>query len=448
MSHTHGVDSEVGRLRTVLVHRPGLELRRITPRNRDLLVFNSLPWVSRAQQEHDIFTHALRDHGVEVLYVTELLQEALEYQPARAEAIASVLADATLGDDLRGQLRGYLDDLDPEDLAEILIAGLTPGELRIGHGVVFELLDRHDFVIEPLPNLTFCRDSSFWISDRVAVASLAGAGRSRESGLIQVIYEHHPRFAGTKCLHLPRLEHVEGGDVLLLAPSVVAVGVGGRTTSAGVERLARCVFDSGLATTVLAVPMGERGATGHLDTICTVIDADTVVMYPALAFTLTAHTITPRADGMRVSRPQPFLEAAAQAMGIAQLKVIDTGLDPLSAPRRQWDDASNALALGSRLAVCYERNAETNARLEAAGVEVIRVPGSELSSARGGPRCMSCPVTRDPAAQPDAGEMAQVSGDLVSLPGHPLLNADVEPADAVTDPGGPVRRHQQLTPAG
>ena len=151
---------------------------------------------------------------------------------------------------------------------------------------------------------------------------------------------------------------------------------------------------------------------------------------------------------MRVSRPQPFLEAAAQAMGIAQLKVIDTGLDPLSAPRRQWDDASNALALGSRLAVCYERNAETNARLEAAGVEVIRIPGSELGSPRGGPRCMSCPVTRDPAAEQESGEIVEVSGQPASGPAHPLLNADVEPADAVTDPGGPVRRHQQLTPAG
>ena len=389
-----------------------------------MLLFNALPWVSRAQQEHDIFTHALRDHGVEVLYVTELLQEVLEYQPARDEAIGSVLADARLGDDLRGQLRGYLENLDPEDLAEILIAGLTPGELRTGQGVVFELLDRHDFVIEPLPNLTFCRDSSFWISDRVAVASLASAGRSRESRLIRVIYEHHPRFAGNKCLHLPRLEHVEGGDVLLLAPSVVAVGVGGSTTSAGVERLARGVFDAGLAHTVLAVPMGQRGASGHLDTVCTVVDADTVVMYPALAFTLTAHTITPRADGMRVSRPQPFLEAAAQAMGIAQLKVIDTGLDPLSAPRRQWDDASNALALGSRLAICYERNAETNARLEAAGVEVIRIPGSELGSPRGGPRCMSCPVTRDPAAEQGPGEIPELTGQPAGVPARPLLHAE------------------------
>jgi arginine deiminase len=447
VSHTHGVDSEVGKLRTVLVHRPGLELRRITPRNRDWLLFDTIPWVSRAQQEHDAFTCVLRDNGVEVLYVTELLQDILEYQPARDDALASVLAGPTLGEELRGQLHGYLDGLDPEALAEVLIAGLTPTELRTGRGVVFELLDRHDFVIDPLPNLVFCRDSSFWISDRVAVASLAAAGRSRECELIQVIYEHHPRFAGTKCLYLPHLEHVAGGDVLLLAPGVVAAGVGGSTTAAGVERLARSVFDSGLAHTVLAVPMGR--ATGHLDTVCTVVDADTVVMYPALAFTLTAHTITPRADGMRVTRPQPFIEAAAQAMGISQLKIIDTGLDPLSAPRKQWDDAGNALALGSRLAVCYERNAETNARLEAAGIEVIRVPGSELGSLRGGPRSMSCAVTRDPAAEPDMADPAGSPGELASMPGGTLASPASGPQDALTDRCGPAaRRDEQLAAAG
>jgi arginine deiminase len=292
------------------------------------------------------------------------------------------------------------------------------------------LLDRHDFVIEPLPNLMFSRDSSVWISDRVAVASLATAQRRREPELVAVIYAHHPRFAGTKCLYGPGLEHVEGGDVLLLAPSVIAVGVGGRTTSAGVERLARRVFDAGLAHTVLAVPLERRGAAAHLDTVCTMVDVDTVVMYPRLAFTLTAHTITPRPDGMRVSRPQPFLEAAAQALGIERLKVIETGLDPLAAPRQKWDDGANALAIDRGVVVCHERNVETNARLEAAGIQVIPVPASELSSHRGGPRCMVCPVTRDPAASPGVGVTAdEFAGPDVSGLG-----------EAMTQPRGPARR--------
>jgi arginine deiminase len=414
VSRTHGVDSEVGRLRTVLVHRPGLEVRRITPRRADQLLFDVLPWVGRAQQEHDALARVLRDQGVEVLYLTELLQDTLEYRPARDKAIASVLGCATLGDELAAQVRGHLDRLDPEALAQVLIAGLTADELTAGRGVVFELLDRHDFVIDPLPNLTFSRDSSVWIGDRVAVTSLATAGRRRESMLFGVIYGHHPRFAGTKYLYGPQLEQVEGGDVLLLAPSVLAVGVGERTTSAGAERLARRVFAAGLAHTVLVVPLAGLGPAAHLDTICTVVDVDTVVMYPRLAFTLTAHTITPRADGMRVSRPQPFLEAAAQAMGIDRLKVIETGLDPLAldplaSPRRQWDDGSNALAVDRKIAVCHERNVETNARLEAAGIQVIRVPASELGSRRGGPRCMVCPVARDPAPSPDAATSVNAS---------------------------------------
>jgi len=450
VSHTHGADSEVGRLRSALLHRPGLELKRITPRRRDWLLFDTLPWVDRAQQEHDALAAALRAHGVEVLYITELLQDALEYQAARDEAIGCALG-ARLGDELADQIRGHLDGLDPEALTQVLIAGLTPAELRIGRGVVFELLDRHDFVIDPLPNLLFCRDSSVWIGDRAAVSSMAAPARRRESSLVQVIYRHHPRFAGTKSLYGPQLEQVEGGDVLLLAPGVLAVGVGDRTTPAGLERLARQVFNAGLAHAVLAVPIGQAMTAVHLDTVCTVVDVDTVVMYPGLAFTLTAHTITPGPDGLRVTRPQPFLEAAAQAMGIEQLKVIGTGLDPLTAPREHWDDGANALAIDRRVAICHERNVETNARLEAAGIEVIRVPGSELGSGRGGPRCMACPVGRDPVGEPDTEAAAGPSRPTATA-GQAGLAGPVPAGLAAVPPlaaaGLPGARHPELAPAG
>jgi arginine deiminase len=449
-----GVDSEVGQLRTVLMHRPGLELQRITPRHKDRLLFGNLPWVSKARQEHDALSQLLRDEGAEVLYFTALLQDVLEYQPAREEAISLAVADAGFGDELRYQLRSYLEDLGPEQLAQVMIAGLTPDELKIGHGVVFELLDRHDFVLDPLPNLVFTKDSSFWVGDQVAVASLATDRRRRESDLASVIYLHHPRFAGTKWLYEPGLEHVDGGDVLLLAPGVVAIGVGHRTTPAGAERLAGRLFDAGLVHTVLAVPIGQAGA-GHLDTKCAVVDTDAVVMHPAVAYSLTALTISPRADGMRVSRPQPFLEAAAQAMGIERLRVIDTGLDPAGG---QWDDGSNVLAIGPRLAVSHERNSETNSRLEAAGVRVIRVPSSELGSLRGGPRCMTCAVGRDPASAsggelaspPEPGTERIVAGLIVpdsrvaSHPGTaeplrpvPVASGVTEPAAALAAGGGP-----------
>jgi arginine deiminase len=391
-----GADSEIGRLRTVLVHRPGPEIGRITPRHRERLLFGTLPWLSRARQEHDLLCQALRDHGVEVLYLTELLQDVLEYQVARDNAISLAVADADLGEDLRGQLRAHLDDLAPEELAKVLIAGVTPQELRIGGGVVYALLDRHDFVLDPLPNLIFTKDSSFWVGDRVAVASLPQA-RGREPGLASLIYTHHPRFAGTTAIYGSGLERLDGGDVLLLAPGVIAIGVGPRTTPAAAERLARRLFDAGLAESVLAVPLGGVGTAGHLDTICTLIGPETVVMHPAVAYGLTAHTITARAGGMRVSRRQPFLEAAALAMGIERLRVLDTGTDPVGG-HDQWGGCGNVLTLGPGLVVSHERDWSINARLEDAGIRVIPVPSSELGSMRGGPRCMACAVGRDSAA--------------------------------------------------
>ncbi len=398
-----GVDSEVGRLRTVMLHRPGPELTRLTPRNNDKLLFDGIPWVGRAQDEHDAFAQALRDHDVEVLYLAELLATAMEVEEARTEAIDAVLGDPRLGESLHQFVTGYLTDLHPRDLAGTLMAGLAHEEIRPVGGLVYRFMDRHDFVIDPLPNLLFTRDSSVWIRDRVAVTSLAMPARVRETTLTRAIYRHHPRFAGTELVHGPENEPVEGGDVLLLAPGVVAVGVGERTTPAGVERLARTVFDRGLAGTVLAVPIAQERATMHLDTVCTMVDVDAVVMYPNIADTLEAYTVTDGGE-LHVEGPEPFLVAAAKAMGIDTLRIIDTGLDPITAEREQWDDGNNTLAIGPRLAVAYERNLETNARLEQAGIEVVRIAGSELGSGRGGPRCMSCPISRDPLTSSTDGQ--------------------------------------------
>jgi arginine deiminase len=399
-----------------MLHRPGPELQRLTPRNNDKLLFDGIPWVSRAQEEHDAFAEALRSRGVEVLYLTELLVETLAGEEARSHAIDAVTGSLRLGETLRTYLVRALGELSPEALMDVLTAGLRNDEVRGGFGLVTSLLHSDDFLIDPLPNLLFTRDSSVWIRDKVAITSLAMPARERESQLTELIYTDHPRFASAPKIHGWRREHVEGGDVLLLAPGVIAVGVGERTTPAGVERLARQVFSDGAAHSVLAVPIAQDRATMHLDTVCTMVDVDKIVMYPNVADELTAHAVTfersqshgghgggqdgwqdggHNGDALLVADAEPFLVAAAKAMEIDTLHQIDTGLDPVTAEREQWDDGNNTLAVAPRVAVAYERNLETNARLEEAGIEVIAISGSELGSGRGGPRCMSCPIARE-----------------------------------------------------
>ncbi|MBF6350484.1 MULTISPECIES: arginine deiminase [Nocardia] len=399
----YGVTSEVGNLRAVLLHRPGDELRRLTPRNNDQLLFDAIPWVERAQQEHDTFAAVLRGRGVEVLLLADLLAETLEVSgAARIQGISAAVHARRLGHSLAAELAARLRGVPAPELARILMAGMTFDELPFAAddtSLVRRMHHGGDFVIDPLPNLLFTRDSSFWVGPKVAITALALPARARETSLTDLIYAFHPRFLGVRRAYESHTAPIEGGDVLLLAPGVVAVGVGERTTPAGAEALARSLFDDGLAHTVLVVPIVQNRATMHLDTVCTMVDTDAVVMYPGVRETLTAYTIrrTGDTDSCVVTGPEPFLPAAAAAMGIGKLRVIDTGTDGVTAEREQWDDGNNTLALGPGVVVAYERNEMTNTRLEDAGIEVLRIPGSELGSGRGGPRCLSCPLARDSA---------------------------------------------------
>jgi arginine deiminase len=428
------------------------------------MLLPGLPWAERAQQEHDMFTEALRDRGVEVLYLTELLQDALEYAAAREQAIQAVAREPRLGEELRAQLREHLEGLPPEELAQLLVMGLARDEFRCGRGAVFGLLGAWDYVVEPLPNLVFARDSSVWIGDSVAVTS--PHGRTVEAELAAIVFGYHPMFAGTKRLYEPGLEELAGGDVLLLAPGVVAIGIGCHTCPAGMERLARRVLDRGFAHTVLAVLTGDpalaaTAAEACLDTLCTLVGPDTVVMRPAIAYSLVARTITQRAEGLHLSHPQPFLEAAAQAMGIDRLHVIETGMglqrpgnvaasgarwsgDQSSGGRwsggrwsgGQWDDAGNLLVLGPGTVISYERNVLTNARLEASGIEVICVPGVELVGCRGGPRAMCCPIGREPASMPeDATRAALCAGENSPLAFGPVVAVGFQPWSSMSQVG-------------
>ena len=372
----HGANSEVGRLRTVMLHRPGPELKRLTPRNNDKLLFDGIPWISRAQDEHDAFAQALRDRDVEVLYLMDLLTETLQSETAREHAIAGAMSSLHLGDTLRTYLTSALRDQSAEGLASYLTAGVRNDEVRGGFGLVTSLLQSDDFLIDPLPNLLFTRDSSVWVKDRVAVTSLAMPARERETQLTELIYTEHPRFAGTPTIHGWQREHVEGGDVLLLADGVVAIGVGERTTPAGAERLARQLFGAGLAHTVLAVPIAQERATMHLDTVCTMVDVDKIVMYPNVAHDPAGV----RRHLHRARRPERHRPGPRDSGGGAVPGGRGQGHEHRhAAPDRHRSGPGHCRAravgrrqqhpgdLSPRVAVAYERNIETNSRLEEAG---------------------------------------------------------------------------------
>lgn len=401
--HPH-VDSEVGKLRAVLLHRPDLALRRLTPENRHDLLFDEVMWVARAGEDHDAFAGLLADRGVEVLRLHDLLRRVVEGPEARRWVVERRVEPVTHGE-LTPDLRAALMDMEPDRLATHLIGGMTLPELPfVPRGLVARSAEKGDFVLPPLPNHLFTRDTSVWVYGGVLLSNMALPARSQEIIHLRAIYHFHPRFRASPFHswmgdydHLYSPATIEGGDVLVVGNGVVLVGLSERTTPQAAELLARRLFDEGAASRVLAARIPRLRKYMHLDTVLTMVDRDAFCVFPGVADAFRAWTLRPDGQGgLEVSPEHDFFQALAAALQLDRVRIIRSGGDDFQSEREQWDDGTNVLAVEPGVVLGYDRNVETNRKLESEGIEVLTFPGGELGRGRGGARCMSCPLVRDP----------------------------------------------------
>ena len=401
----HYVGSEIGTLRSVLLHRPHLSLKRLTPGNCQDLLFDDVLSVERAGEEHDQFADTLRQQGIEVLLLSDLLTRTLDVPAAKHWLLETQISDYRLGPRFAADIRSWLDQMPHRLLASHFTGGLTcdelPAEIR---NIAGRQNDQDDFITRPLPNHLFTRDTSCWIYQGVSINPMAKIARQRETHNLRAIYRWHPafndgdfiRYYGDDDLNYDNAT-LEGGDVLVIGRGTVVIGLSERTTAQGIEFLASALFKHQQASRVIVLELPQQRSCMHLDTVMTHLDINTFSIYPQIINQhIPCWTLTPDGyGGLRRTEESGFTKALELALDIDHIRLITTGGDRFEAEREQWNDANNVLTIRPGVVIGYERNLRTNEKYDKAGITVLPIAGDELGSGRGGARCLSCPPERD-----------------------------------------------------